>query len=118
MDDNCERLERYDRAVGHLADRQLLLPVTRGGTTCFASRRSSWALWLQSYRAMFQTVRLVRPWYRMQVTSDAHGHSVDKTDHCYAIWGKNRRCEHCISQDAVRTRTTQSKVETIGSDVF
>lgn len=28
-----------------------------------------------------------------------------------------QRCERCTSQDAVRTRTTQSKVETIGSDV-
>ena len=118
MDDNCERLERYDRAVGHLADRQLLLPVTMGRDDVLRVTAEQLGPVLQSYRAMFQTVRLVDPGICMQVTSDAHGHSVDKTDHCYAIWGKNRRCEHCISQDAVRTRTTQSKVETIGSDVF
>lgn len=118
MDDNCERLERYDRAVGHLADRQLLLPVTMGRDDVLRVTAEQLGPVMQSYRAMFQTVRLIDPGICMQVTSDAHGHSVDKTDHCYAIWGKNRRCERCISQDAVRTRTTQSKVETIGNDVF
>ena len=118
MDDNCERLERYDRAVGHLADRQLLLPVTMGRDDVLRVTAEQLGPVMQSYRAMFQTVRLIDPGICMQVTSDAHGHSVDKTDHCYAVWGKNRRCERCISQDAVRTRTTQSKVETIGSDVF
>ena len=72
---------------------------------------------MQSYRTMFQTVRLVDPGIRMQVSTDANGHSIDRAGHCYAIWGKRQRCERCISQDAVRTRTTQSKVETIGSDV-
>ena len=74
IDDSCERLERYDRAAGHLADRQLLLPVTMG-------------------------------------------RDIDRGGHCYAAWGKRQRCERCTSQDAVRTRTTQSKVETLGSDV-
>lgn len=44
MDDSCERLERYDRAAGHLRTASSCCPSPWGGTTCFASRRSSWAL--------------------------------------------------------------------------
>ena len=117
IDDSCERLERYDRAAGHLADRQLLLPVTMGRDDVLRVTAEQLGPVMQSYRTMFQTVRLVDPGIRMQVSTDANGHSIDRAGHCYAIWGKRQRCERCISQDAVRTRTTQSKVETIGSDV-
>ena len=67
---------------------------------------------MQSYRTMFQTVRLVDPGIRMQVSTDANGHSIDRAGHCYAIWGKRQRCERCISQDAVRTRTDVYKRQT------
>ena len=117
IDDNCERLERYDRAAGHLADRQLLLPVTMGRDDVLRVTAEQLGPVMQSYRAMFQTVRLVDPGICMQVSTDANGHSIDRAGHCYAVWGKRQRCERCISQDAVRTRTTQSKVETLGSDV-
>lgn len=117
IDDSCERLERYDRAAGHLADRQLLLPVTMGRDDVLRVTAEQLGPVMQSYRTMFQTVRLVDPGIRMQVSTDANGHSIDRAGHCYAVWGKRQRCERCISQDAVRTRTTQSKVETIGSDV-
>lgn len=117
IDDSCERLERYDRAAGHLADRQLLLPVTMGRDDVLRVTAEQLGPVMQSYRTMFQTVRLVDPGIRMQVSTDANGHSIDRAGHCYAIWGKRQRCERCISQDAVRTRTTQSKVETLGSDV-
>lgn len=117
IDDSCERLERYDRAAGHLADRQLLLPVTMGRDDVLRVTAEQLGPVMQSYRTMFQTVRLVDPGIRMQVSTDANGHSIDRAGHCYAVWGKRQRCERCTSQDAVRTRTTQSKVETIGSDV-
>lgn len=117
IDDSCERLERYDRAAGHLADRQLLLPVTMGRDDVLRVTAEQLGPVMQSYRTMFQTVRLVDPGIRMQVSTDANGHSIDRAGHCYAIWGKRQRCERCTSQDAVRTRTTQSKVETLGSDV-
>ena len=38
--------------------------------------------------------------------------------HCYAIWGKERRRNNCIAQEAIRTRRTQSKIEPTGSDIF
>ena len=117
IDDSCERLERYDRAAGHLADRQLLLPVTMGRDDVLRVTAEQLGPVMQSYRTMFQTVRLVDPGVCMQVSTDANGHSIDRVGHCYAAWGKRQRCERCTSQDAVRTRTTQSKVETLGSDV-
>ena len=61
IDDNCERLERYARAAGHLADRQLLLPVTMGRDDVLRVTAEQLGPVMQSYRAMFQTVRLVTP---------------------------------------------------------
>ena len=37
---------------------------------------------------------------------------------CYAIWGKECRCNNCIAQEAIRSRRTQNKIESTGSDFF
>ena len=34
------------------------------------------------------------------------------------MWNKTHRCERCISQEVVRSQTTQTKIETRGNDVF
>ena len=54
----------------------------------------------------------------MQVTPGPDGPSVRENDYCYAMWCKKQRCERCISQDAVRTRQIQNKVESIGKDMY
>ena len=73
-------------------------------------------LQLQSYHRMFSAVRLVDPGLCLQVSADAHGHRMEAG--CYAIWSKERRCNNCIAQEAIRTRRTQSKIESTGSDIF
>ena len=69
-----------------------------------------------TYQPLFETVRLVDPGICMQVTPGPDGPSVRENDHCYALWCNKQRCERCISQDAVRTRQIQNKVESIGKD--
>lgn len=73
---------------------------------------------LQGYRTMFETVRLVDPEICMQVSTTKESHSVQKNEDCFALWGKSRRCERCISQDAIRMGKIQTKVEPIGNDVY
>ena len=67
---------------------------------------------------MFGTVRLVDPEICMQLTDTSDGAVVEKSEHCYAIWNKTQRCEHCISQEVIRTRRAQTKVEAVGDKVF
>lgn len=71
-----------------------------------------------TYQPLFETVRLVDPGICMQVTPGPDGPSVRENDHCYAVWCNKQRCERCISQDAVRTRQIQNKVESIGKDMY
>ena len=71
-----------------------------------------------TYQPLFETVRLVDPGICMQVTPGPDGPSVRENDHCYAMWCNKQRCERCISQDAVRTRQIQNKVESIGKDMY
>ena len=71
-----------------------------------------------TYQPLFETVRLVDPGICMQVTPGPDGPSVRENDHCYALWCNKQRCERCISQDAVRTRQIQNKVESIGKDMY
>lgn len=71
---------------------------------------------LQSYHRMFSAVRLVDLGLCLQVSADTHGHRMEAG--CYAIWSKECRCNNCIAQEAIRTRRTQSKIESTGSDIF
>lgn len=71
-----------------------------------------------TYQPLFETVRLVDPGICMQVTPGPDGPSIRENDYCYAVWCKKQRCERCISQDAVRTRQIQNKVESIGKDMY
>lgn len=71
---------------------------------------------LQSYHRMISAVRLVDPGLCLQVSADTHGHRMEAG--CYAIWSKECRCNNCIAQEAIRTRRTQNKIESTGSDIF
>ena len=46
------------------------------------------------------------------------GYTLKKSEHCYAVWKKKRRCENCISQEVLRTHTPQTKIETRESDIY
>ncbi len=114
----CRRLEDYRQAFAAPVLHPALLPVTVGADHVLRITGEQVIGVLESYRSMFDTVRLVDPEICMQLTDTSDGAVVEKSEHCYAIWNKTQRCEHCISQEVIRTRRAQTKVEAVGDKVF
>ena len=54
----------------------------------------------------------------MELTKTDEGCTLKKSEHCYAVWKKKRRCENCISQEVLRTHKPQTKLETRASDIY
>lgn len=54
----------------------------------------------------------------MELTKRDEGYTLRKSEHCYAVWKKKRRCENCISQEVLRTHKPQTKIETRESDIY
>lgn len=73
---------------------------------------------LNGYKRLFDVVRLVDPEACLQVVLDDMGRTMEKNAHCYSAWGRGKRCENCISQHTVLTRSTQTKLETVENDVY
>ena len=108
----------YDTLCAAGLQEQVLLPILASGENVIRITEKQVGPVLQGYRTMFETVRLVDPEICMQVSTTKESHSVQKNEDCFALWGKSRRCECCISQDAVRMGKIQTKVEPIGNDVY
>lgn len=70
---------------------------------------------LRGYRQMFDITCLADPGICMELTKSR---GVNRSEHCYAVRNKTHRCERCISQEVVRSQTTQTKIETRGNEVF
>ncbi|MDD3277676.1 MAG: EAL domain-containing protein [Lachnospiraceae bacterium] len=64
---------------------------------------------LENLRRYFDIVRLVDP-RRTSVYPDAHAHKCD-IHGCYSVWGKEKRCNNCISLRAVQDQTRYNKLE-------
>ena len=118
MSERCRRLEDYRQAFAAPVLHPALLPVTVGADHVLRITGEQVIGVLESCRSMFDTVRLVDPEICMQLTDTSDGAVVEKSEHCYAIWNKTQRCEHCISQEVIRTRRAQTKVEAVGDKVF
>lgn len=73
---------------------------------------------LAGYRRIFDIARLVDPGICVELTKRDEGYTLKKSEHCYAVWKKKRRCENCISQEVLRTHKPQTKIETRESDVY
>lgn len=54
---------------------------------------------LAGYRRIFDIARLVAPTICVELTKTDEGYTLKKSEHCYAVWKKKRRCENCISQE-------------------
>ena len=54
----------------------------------------------------------------MELTKTDEGCTLKKSEYCYAVWKKKRRCENCISQEVLRTHKPQTKIETRESDIY
>ena len=71
-----------------------------------------------TYRRIFDIARLVDPTICVELTKTNEGYTLKKSEHCYAVWKKKRRCENCISQEVLRTHKPQTKIETRASDIY
>lgn len=116
IDENYSRLELYDESAASCPKDQVLLPLLSDGDGVVKITSDRVGQVLQSYRNMFDIVRLVDPGICMQISADGHG--VNDSEKCYSVWNKVRRCDNCISQDTVRSRRPQTKIETIGADIY
>ena len=72
----------------------------------------------RAYRRIFDIARLVDPGICVELTKRDEGYTLKKSEHCYAVWKKKRRCENCISQEVLRTHKPQTKLETRASDIY
>lgn len=97
---------------------QALLPLPSGEDGIIRITAQQLGPVLQAYRTMFQIVRLVDPGICVQISTDQDGQLTEDCDHCYVIWKKHQRCQRCISQEVLRLRKPQNKVEAIGNDVY
>lgn len=118
VDAEYEWLDELDRELERKNSEQILLPVLCDQDGCIRITKDQVGLVLRSYHNLFETVRIVDPRICMQFTVDNEGHRISRNEECFTVWRKNHRCDNCISQEVVRTRKSQSKVETIGTDVF
>ena len=117
IDKRRRRLEAYGAAPEESSDSPALLPVGVGPDGVLHITGTQVSEVLRGYRQAFQIARLVDPAICMQVSSGVQN-SVDKSDHCYAVWNRMKRCDRCISQEVVRTFKPQTKIEVVGSEIF
>ena len=73
---------------------------------------------LAGYRRIFDIARLVALTICVELTKTDEGYTLKKSEHCYAVWKKKRRCENCISQEVLCTHKPQTKIETRESDIY
>ena len=103
---------------GNGAEAQSLTPMMESEDGVLRLTRTQVNGVLRGYSRLFQVVRLVDPDICMQLVTGMDGQAIEKRDHCYAVWEQMRRCDNCISQAVLRTRKSQTKLETVGTKVF
>lgn len=117
-----------DKSYRHLSDVQQALPhesaqaltPMMSGTADDVLRVSKEQVdgLLAGYRRIFDIARLVDPGICVELTKRDEGYTLKKSEYCYAVWKKKRRCENCISQEVLRTHKPQTKIETRESDIY
>lgn len=119
VEENYRRLEELGSKAGiNRFSENMLIPVMGDGNGCVSITGDQVGLVLKSYRNLFEIVRIVDPGICMQITSESSTQRIEKSKNCFSVWQKTSRCDNCISQEVVRTHKSQSKIETIGNDVF
>ncbi|PWJ50989.1 GGDEF domain-containing protein [Faecalicatena contorta] len=67
---------------------------------------------------VFSTVRLVDASLNIEYTLNDAGMLREEPYKCYAVWGKNDRCENCISAKGLTTKSKMTKFEFIDHDIY
>ena len=117
-----------DKSYRHLSDVQQALPresvqaltpmMSDGADDVLRVSKEQVDGLLAGYRRIFDIARLVAPTICVELTKTDEGYTLKKSEHCYAVWKKKRRCENCISQEVLCTHKPQTKIETRESDIY
>ena len=117
-----------DKSYRHLSDVQQALPresvqaltpmMSDGADDVLRVSKEQVDGLLAGYRRIFDIARLVALTICVELTKTDEGYTLKKSEHCYAVWKKKRRCENCISQEVLRTHKPQTKIETRESDIY
>ncbi len=72
---------------------------------------------------VFDVVRLVDPEKTEVIDNDELNEAVSNSEKdnslkCYEFWGKNKRCQNCISYKAFTDKCVQSKLEFVGDNAY
>ena len=117
-----------DKSYRHLSDVQQALPresvqaltpmMSDGADDVLRVSKEQVDGLLAGYRRIFDIARLVALTICVELTKTDEGYTLKKSEHCYAVWKKKRRCENCISQEVLCTHKPQTKIETRESDIY
>lgn len=119
IDDRRRALEGMRPALaGGEASSPAFYPVMMGKDNVLRLTQEQVGGFLRGFQRMFDVARLVDPEICMELSLGKRRPGVGKSDHCYAVWSRMKRCERCVSQEVVRTQKAQTKIETRGSEVF
>ena len=72
---------------------------------------------------VFDVVRLVDPERTEVIDNDELNETVSNSEKddslkCYEFWGKNKRCQNCVSYKAFTDKCVHSKLEFVGDDAY
>lgn len=72
---------------------------------------------------VFDVVRLVDPIKTEVIDDDELNGAVEKSQKndelkCYEFWGKNKRCQNCISYKSLNNKQVESKLEFVGENAY
>ena len=84
---------------------------------------SEFEVFAEQVKKVFDVVRVVDPIETNIVSNEVFDDAVDKAEKtgrlkCYSIWGRNERCQNCISYKTFKTKKTHSKLEFLNDSIY
>lgn len=67
---------------------------------------------------VFDVARFVNPVTREVLCFDCNGSASCSSEVCHSVWGKQSRCENCVSMRAQNARQRMTKYELIGNEMY
>lgn len=79
--------------------------------------QEAWIL-MENLKLAFDQVRLVDATVTTAIRVGEDGEMVEEPYHCHRVWGREERCENCVSAKVLSTKDRISKFEFMGDDIY
>ncbi|MCI5503734.1 MAG: diguanylate cyclase [Eubacterium sp.] len=79
--------------------------------------QEAWIL-MENLKLAFDQVRLVDATVTTAIRVGEDGEMVEEPYHCHRVWGREERCENCVSAKVLSTKDRLSKFEFMGDDIY